>query len=108
MVTFTLKGHMHCATDMQLTFTARVFHCATGRAGEICRVYSNFYEAIHRLTRNTHAHSMPRAEEYPEICKLISVVTTCSGLMLGAGDEMTLRGSLSETLQTTALPYSVA
>ena len=31
------------------------------------------------LTRNMHAQSMPRAEEiYPEICKLISVVTTCS------------------------------
>ena len=29
------------------------------------------------ITRNTHAQSMPRAEEYPEICKSISVVTTC-------------------------------
>ena len=36
-------------------------------------------------TKNTHAQSMPRAEEYPEICKLISVVTTCSVKMLGAG-----------------------
>ena len=29
------------------------------------------------ITRNTHAQSMPRTEEYPEICKSISVVTTC-------------------------------
>ena len=40
------------------------------------------------LTRNTHAQSMPRAEEYPEICKQISVVATCSMLVRGAGDEI--------------------
>ena len=40
------------------------------------------------ITRNTHAQSMPRAEESPEICKQISVVATCSVLVRGAGDEI--------------------
>ena len=40
------------------------------------------------ITRNTHAQSMPRAEESPEICKQISVVATCSMLVRGAGDEI--------------------
>ena len=36
-------------------------------------------------TRNTHAQSMPRAEEYPEIYKKISVVTACNVYVLGLG-----------------------
>ena len=34
-----------------------------------------------------HVQSMPCAEVYPEICKWISVVTTCSVEVLGSGRE---------------------
>ena len=46
-------------------------------ARESCSVTDSAFFII-VLTRNTHVQSTPRAEEYPEICKWIFVVTTCS------------------------------
>ena len=40
------------------------------------------------ITRNTHVQRMLHAEEYPEICKQISIVTMCNMQVLGAGDKV--------------------
>ena len=56
-------------------------------------------------TRNTHAQSMPCAEEYPEICKQIFVVTMCSVQVLGARDKVQRQSDRLKSFKTKHLSY---